>query len=134
MMARVRSKDTKPEMMVRRACWKHGLRYRLHDRTLPGHPDLVFRSRRLVVFVHGCFWHAHQGCARHTLPKTRPEWWAAKIARNQQRDAKVLAALASMGWETIVVWECEVGDALKLNDVVCAIKAMPRREGKAHAV
>jgi len=107
-MSRVRSKDTGPEMVVRRAFWAAGLRYRLHDKRLPGKPDLVFPSRRLVVFVHGCFWHGHSGCPRHRIPKTRTDWWAGKIRRNQERDEAARAALEASGWTVLIGWECEV--------------------------
>ena len=105
-MSRVRNKNTRPEMAVRRALWGAGLRFRLHSKELPGHPDLVFASRRLVVFVHGCFWHGHEGCPRHRIPKSRTEWWTAKLARNMERDAEVRAQLAGLGWSVLVVWEC----------------------------
>ena len=106
-MSRVRAKDTGPEMTVRRAFWSSGLRYRLHADDLPGKPDLVFRSRRVAVFVHGCFWHGHEGCPNHRIPKTRSEWWAAKIARNRERDAEVKRRLEDLGWKVVVIWECE---------------------------
>lgn len=106
-MSRIRSENTAPEMRVRRALWAAGLRYRLHDKRLPGKPDMVFVSRRIVVFVHGCFWHGHEGCPRHRLPKSRVAWWTAKIRRNIERDAEVRAALESAGWTVLVLWECE---------------------------
>ncbi len=113
-MARIRGKDTQPEMKVRRALWAAGLRYRLHDKRLPGHPDLVFPGRRTVVFVHGCFWHCHEGCSNFRVPKTRTEWWAAKLARNKARDADVRAQLKAMGWDVVVIWECEADKARQL--------------------
>lgn len=106
-MARIRGKDTGPEMAVRKAFWAAGLRYRLHDKNLPGKPDLVFPGHRTVVFVHGCFWHSHEGCPNFRLPKSRTDWWAEKLARNKARDAEVRAALEAAGWRVIVVWECE---------------------------
>lgn len=113
-MSRIRGKDTQPEMTVRRALWAAGLRYRLHDKRLPGNPDLVFPGRRTVVFVHGCFWHCHEGCSNFRIPKTRTEWWAAKLARNKARDADVRAQLKAMGWDVVVIWECEAYDAKRL--------------------
>lgn len=107
-MSRVRAKDTGPEMVVRRHLHKHGLRYVLHDKRLPGKPDLVFPSRRTVVFVHGCFWHAHAGCKRATLPSTRTEFWAEKIGGNAARDQRVEASLLSLGWRVITIWQCEI--------------------------
>jgi len=101
-------------MMVRHAFWEAGLRYRLHDKRLPGNPDLVFPGRRTVVFVHGCFWHCHEGCSNFRIPKTRTEWWAAKLERNKARDADVLAQLDGMGWDVVVIWECETADPKRL--------------------
>lgn len=129
MMARVRAKDTGPEMAVRRALWTAGLRYRLHDKRLPGRPDIVFPARRIVVLVHGCFWHAHDGCPRHTIPKNREDWWRAKITRNKERDAEVRAALEALGWTVLVVWECEVKGPEKLDELARTIKAAPSRRG-----
>lgn len=126
-MSRVRSKNTGPEMVVRRALWASGVRYRLHDKKLPGHPDIVFASRRLVLLVHGCFWHGHEGCPRHRIPKSRVEWWTAKIERNKARDAEVRVSLAAAGWTVLVLWECEVEIAAKVDDMARLIKATPRR-------
>ena len=107
-MAAIRSKNTRLEMTVRRGLHARGLRYSLHGRELPGKPDLVFPSRRTVLFVHGCFWHAHEGCAAFRLPKTRPDQWAAKLYGNRSRDARVKADLEALGWRVQVVWECEI--------------------------
>lgn len=126
-MSRIRGKDTGPEMMVRRAFWKAGLRYRLHDKRLPGSPDLVFPGRRTVVFVHGCFWHCHEGCSNFRIPKTRMEWWTAKLARNTARDAKVRAELEAAGWRVYVIWECEVADQGLLNELASELKLMPNK-------
>ena len=110
-MARVKGKDTRPEMRVRRLAHAMGYRYRPHRRDLPGSPDLVFPSRRKAIFVHGCFWHGHD-CARGSRkPKTNAHYWAAKIARNAERDAAALDALHEKGWETLVLWECALKDA-----------------------
>ena len=107
-MARVRGKDTRPEMALRRALHRLGYRYRLHSRTLPGRPDLVFPGRRKVIFVHGCFWHRHCGCKLARLPKSRPEFWVPKLEGNALRDARNLRAVTEMGWDAFVLWECEV--------------------------
>ncbi|MDW3681601.1 very short patch repair endonuclease [Cupriavidus sp. CV2] len=123
-MARIRGKDTKPELAVRRALWASGLRYRLHDKRLPGNPDLVFTGRRAVVFVHGCFWHCHEGCSSFRIPKTRTEWWTAKLARNKARDAKVYAELVAAGWRVIVIWECELADQDRLAAVAEELKSL----------
>lgn len=106
-MARVRGRDTKPEMRVRKAVHAAGLRYRLHDRRLPGTPDLVFPSRRIALFVHGCFWHRHPGCAAARLPKSRIEFWVPKLEGNVERDKNVKAELEAAGWTVFIVWECE---------------------------
>jgi len=106
-MALVRARDTKPEMRVRRALHAAGLRYVLHDRRLPGAPDLVFPSRGVVIFVHGCFWHRHPGCKNARLPKSRLEFWEPKLASNVSRDQRQLAELRALGWKVLVIWECE---------------------------
>ena len=121
-MSRIRGKDTLPELAVRRAFWAAGFRYRLHDRRLPGNPDLVFAGRRTVVFVHGCFWHCHEGCGNFRLPKTRTEWWAAKLARNKARDAEGCTKLRAAGWRVIVIWECEVADSRLLDELAKKLK------------
>jgi DNA mismatch endonuclease (patch repair protein) len=107
MMASVRSKNTKPELLLRKALHSLGYRYRLHQKNLPGKPDLVFPSRRAVVFLNGCFWHGHD-CRKAALPTTRHEFWAEKIATNRSRDARDMADLSSLGWRVRVVWECDL--------------------------
>lgn len=109
-MSRIRGKNTKPELIVRRLAHGMGYRFRLHRKDLPGSPDLVFPGRRKVVFVHGCFWHRHEGCRKTTTPKTRAEFWAEKFGRNVERDAENYAALKENGWHHLVVWECETTD------------------------
>ena len=106
-MARIGPRDTLPELTVRSAAHRMGLRFRLHQRKLPGSPDLVFRRHGVAVFVHGCFWHRHQGCANATRPKTRPEFWQRKFDGNVARDARNCADLRRMGWRVLVVWECQ---------------------------
>lgn len=109
-MARIRSKDTKPELLVRRTAHGLGYRFRLHRRDLPGRPDLVFPSRRAVIFVHGCFWHQHPdpSCRDSKLPRSRTEYWHAKLQRNVERDAAARASLIAGGWRVLVLWECEI--------------------------
>jgi DNA mismatch endonuclease (patch repair protein) len=107
LMARVRQRDTQPELVVRSLIHKMGVRYRLHRRALPGSPDLVFPSRRKVIFVHGCFWHRHARCARCTTPKTRNEYWREKFEENMRRDANAISELTSLGWSVMIIWECE---------------------------
>ncbi len=107
-MSSVRSADTKPEWILRCGLHRMGFRYRLRDKSLSGTPDLVFPRYRTVVFVHGCFWHRHQGCRRATFPKSRQAFWAEKFAGNVERDARTRAELERAGWRVIVVWECEL--------------------------
>jgi DNA mismatch endonuclease Vsr len=107
-MSRIRSKDTRPELAVRQALFGLGYRYQLHRKDLPGKPDIVFPSRKKAVFVHGCFWHAHEGCKVANLPKSRTEFWQAKFQRNIERDKLNKHALRQMGWTTLTVWECEI--------------------------
>lgn len=109
-IASVRSKNTKPEMIVRRMLHAQGYRYCLHRSDLPGSPDLVFPSRKKVVFVHGCFWHGHSCKNGRRIPKRNTSYWRPKIARNVARDAETLAALATLGWQVMTVWECEIRD------------------------
>ncbi|MCD4728887.1 MAG: very short patch repair endonuclease [Pirellulales bacterium] len=111
-MARVRCKDTKPEIAVRRLVHSLGYRYRLHAHSLPGCPDMVFSSRRKVIFVHGCFWHRHKGCPNCRLPKSRLDFWKPKLEANRQRDAKNRNRLRKLGWRILIVWECEVASAV----------------------
>lgn len=106
MMAGIRGKDTSPELALRRALHALGFRFRLHSRTLPGRPDLVFPKYRAAVFVHGCFWHRHAGCRYATSPSTRPEFWHAKFESNVSRDRKVRSRLVEAGWRVAIVWEC----------------------------
>ncbi|MGH9513529.1 MAG: very short patch repair endonuclease [Terriglobales bacterium] len=107
MMAAVRSKNTQPELLVRRLLHASGYRYRLHRSDLPGKPDLVLPSRRKIIFVHGCFWH-HHGCVFSHIPKTNAHYWAPKLKRNQARDHEHIRALSAMGWKCLVLWECEL--------------------------
>lgn len=107
-MAAIKGKDTKPEMLVRRYLHARGFRYGLHNRKLPGSPDLVLRSLRTVIFVHGCFWHGHDNCKYYRLPKSNVEFWQKKIGRNRERDIAVVRELESRGWNVMVIWECEL--------------------------
>jgi len=108
LMSRIRAKDTRPELCLRKELWRAGFRYRLHGKQLPGQPDLVLPKWNAVVFVHGCFWHAHAGCPYFQLPKSRPEFWAKKLDQNRKRDSGAVAALRKDGWRVAVVWECAV--------------------------
>ncbi len=112
-MSRVRSKDTKPEMIVRRFLHSHGFRYKLHDKKLPGKPDLVLPKYKTVIFVHGCFYHGHEGCRYFVVPKTRTDWWLDKINSNRRRDAANNTKLIEADWRILTVFECELKPALK---------------------
>ena len=112
-MSRIRGKDTTPEMLVRKYLWRHGFRYRLHCRNLPGRPDMVLAKYRTCIFINGCFWHGHEGCRYFVMPKTRVEFWQTKIQRNRIRDKEVIHKLAEMGWHCITVWECQLKAAVR---------------------
>jgi DNA mismatch endonuclease (patch repair protein) len=117
-MARIRGRDTKPEVSVRRLAHRLGYRFRLHRRDLPGTPDLVFPARRKVVFVHGCFWHRHEGCRIAYEPKSNVKFWRAKFALNTQRDAHAKEKLEQMGWDVLTIWECEASQDKFLTAVL----------------
>lgn len=106
MMAGIRSKNTKPEIVVRKALFAAGFRFRLHWSGLPGRPDIVLPGRRIAIFVHGCFWHMHEGCKNAKLPSSRAEFWREKLGRNVERDSECINALLGLGWRVLVVWEC----------------------------
>jgi DNA mismatch endonuclease (patch repair protein) len=107
-MASIASKNTKPEMIVRKYLFSRGFRYRLNDPRLPGKPDIVLRRYRTCIFVNGCFWHGHEGCKYYTVPKSNTEFWVKKISRNRERDAEVHRKIAALGWHCIVLWECQL--------------------------
>ena len=120
LMARVRNRDTSPELAVRKLAHAQGLRFRINRRDLPGTPDLVFPRYRLAVFVHGCFWHRHSGCKRAATPKTRQHFWEAKLARNVERDQQAASALEDLGWQVMTVWECELKDRASVTQRLLA--------------
>lgn len=107
-MSRIKGKNTKPEMLVRKYLHAQGFRYGLHNKKLPGKPDLVLRKHKTVIFVHGCFWHSHKECRYFVIPKTRTEWWTEKLNKNKVNDSKHIQHLQKAGWKVIVVWECEL--------------------------
>lgn len=111
-MSRIRGKDTRPEILLRKALFARGVRYRLHKRDLPGKPDIVFPSRRLAIFVNGCFWHRHEGCNFTTTPTTRKEFWQDKFSATVARDQRNIEVLNRAGWAVIVVWQCEIENDL----------------------
>ena len=114
-MARVRSKNSRPELAVRKIVFGFGYRYRLHARTLPGCPDLVFRPRRKIIFVHGCFWHRHANCILARMPKSRIGFWSTKLEGNRKRDERNKRALVREGWNVLTIWECQLRDAERLG-------------------
>lgn len=115
-MARVRSKDTAPEMVVRRLLHRMGFRFRLHCPSLPGKPDIVLPRHRKVIFVHGCFWHGHQGCKHSKAPASNVGFWSRKLSKNRERDMQTKQALESMGWQVLIVWECQTKDEHSLEE------------------
>jgi DNA mismatch endonuclease, patch repair protein len=116
-MARVRSKNSRPELAVRKLVFSLGYRYRLHARELPGCPDLVFRPRRKVIFIHGCFWHRHPNCALARMPKSRLEFWESKLQGNRERDDR-RKALAREGWKVLTIWECELSNPERQKKII----------------
>lgn len=123
MMARIRGKSTKPELIVRRTAHQLGYRFRLHRKQLPGTPDLSFPRLRVAVFVNGCFWHRHPNCRYAYTPKSNIDFWTRKFSNNIQRDTRVKEQLESMGWRVAVIWECETADSLALRDTLSTILA-----------
>lgn len=117
-MSRIRGKDSTPELKLRRLVHGLGFRYRLHVRELPGQPDLAFPSRRAVIFMHGCFWHRHEGCKLARLPKSKLEFWGDKLETNKQRDISHQQRLRDLGWRVLVVWECELNDVCRVSEIV----------------
>jgi DNA mismatch endonuclease (patch repair protein) len=114
-MSRIREKDTKPELIVRQFLFNKGFRYRLYDKSLPGKPDVVLPKYKTVIFIHGCFWHGHEGCKYFVIPKTRTDWWLNKINRSRDNDEKVSMLLKEKGWSILTIWECELRDTKRIN-------------------
>lgn len=133
-MSRIRSADTKPELLVRSYLHKNGFRFRLHVKTLPGHPDIVLQKYKTAVEVRGCFWHRHPRCKFTTMPSSNAEFWKEKFKRNVERDKKHAKELKSLGWHLIVVWECETTKKLfppkELADFVATYKGIGSSKGK----
>lgn len=107
-MSQIKGKDTKPEMVVRKFIFSKGFRFRLHDKNLPGKPDIVLKKYKTVIFIHGCFWHGHENCKYFVIPKTRTEWWVKKIERNKQLDSENFRILQELGWKILTIFECEL--------------------------
>lgn len=121
MMSAVRTRDTAPELRVRKFLHANGFRFRLHVKTLPGCPDVVLPKHKVALFVHGCFWHQHAHCPKGSLPVANREFWATKLEANRRRDAAVLSALVNAGWRAMIIWECETRDIERLDALCSAI-------------
>lgn len=122
MMAGIQGRNTKPELTVRRMLFAMGYRFRLHRRDLPGAPDIVMPGRKVVIFVHGCFWHMHQGCRLSKVPTTRQEFWTTKLEANVERDRRAVAKLKALGWRVLWIWECSTRDIHAASDLQAAIR------------
>lgn len=121
-MSRIQAKDTKPELTIRRLLFADGFRYRIHVKTLPGTPDLVLPKYRAVIFVHGCFWHGHDGCKYAKLPTTHVEFWRDKISKNKERDQRVRQELVSGGWRVLTIWTCSINNQAKVKETYTQVK------------
>jgi DNA mismatch endonuclease (patch repair protein) len=123
-MSRIKAKNTKPELMVRKFLFSNGFRYRLHNKKLPGNPDIVLPKYKTVIFVNGCFWHGHQGCKYFVIPKTRTQWWEDKIVKTKLSDAENLKKLTDLGWKVITIFECRLKKEFReatLNELITNI-------------
>jgi DNA mismatch endonuclease (patch repair protein) len=129
-MSKIRSKDTKPEILVRKALWRMGYRYRLYYKLLPGKPDIVITKQKIVVFVHGCFWHRHRNCIEASRPKTNSDYWETKINKNIERDKKHQKAIRQLGWKIIVIWECTVKKYIEEDIKMLGKMLISRKDGR----
>jgi DNA mismatch endonuclease (patch repair protein) len=127
-MSRIKGKDTKPEMLVRRFLHAQGFRYRLHVKDLPGKPDIVLPKYRTVIFIHGCFWHGHEGCKYFVVPKTRTEWWMEKIDRNVSNDRLKQLALRHAGWKIMQIWECDLKPARRPKTLAMLLCCLSKQD------
>jgi len=128
LMSQVKSRDTTPEIAVRKAAFALGLRFRLHSPNLPGKPDLIFPRWKKAIFVHGCFWHRHPGCRKTTTPKSNESFWHEKFLRNTERDERVLQELERLGWDTLVIWQCETKSTAELDGLLKDFFELSSRE------
>ena len=132
-MSRIHSKNTGAEIVVRNRLWRKGFRYRIGTKDLPGSPDIVLPKYRTAIFVHGCFWHGHNGCKYYTVPKTNTDFWVAKVARNKERDQEVWRKLEAKGWYVIIVWECQLKKG-RIDETVERVAAEIVKNGEAYQV
>lgn len=130
-MSRIRGKDTKPEILLRKALHARGFRYRVNVRGLPGSPDIVLPKWNCIIQVHGCYWHRHPGCPKATMPASNVEFWTEKFEANVRRDRAALARIQDMGWRTAVVWECAIGSKVR-DEIVAALERFLREGGHGH--
>ena len=130
-MSNIHSSSTKPELRLRKALWKHGFRYKINDKRLPGSPDIVLPKYRSVVFIHGCFWHGHKDCPQYVVPKTNTEFWVNKVARNQKRDEEKWRQLEAKGWSVIIVWECELENK-RFDSTITRVETEIVENGREH--
>lgn len=126
-MSKIRGKDTKPELLVRKFLFANGLRYRINYRKLPGRPDIVFPGLKKVIFVHGCFWHGHEDCRYYVVPKTRTKWWLEKIGSNKQRDLDNQTKLRGDGWEILTIFECDLKSEKRTKTLNRALKFINKK-------
>lgn len=133
LMARIKRANTKPEMALRRALHRLGYRYRVQLKGVPGRPDIAFPARKHAIFVHGCFWHAHENCRKFRMPRTRPDFWRAKFDRNRERDQRLQAAAEAAGWQCTVVWECELDRLAAVVQKLTKALGAPRKSALSSA-
>lgn len=131
-MSRIKGTDTKPEMLVRKYLHANGIRYRLHNKNLPGKPDLTLTKYHTVIFVNGCFWHGHKGCRYFVLPKTRTAWWQEKIEETINRDSTAIQNLKELGWKPIIIWECELKPAKRNASLAHIISTITKESKKVN--
>ncbi|MCC5907960.1 MAG: DNA mismatch endonuclease Vsr [Balneolaceae bacterium] len=127
-MSQISGKDTKPEVIVRKFLHANGFRYRLHVKDLPGKPDLVLPKYNSVIFVHGCFWHAHEGCKYFKIPETRTEWWKEKLFGNKERDEENIEDLEQIGWNVLIIWECDLRSSKKVRSLKNLVSMLKKYE------
>jgi DNA mismatch endonuclease (patch repair protein) len=131
-MSQIKGRDTKPELLVRKYLHAHGIRYRLHNKNLPGKPDLTLPKYHTVIFVNGCFWHGHKGCRYFVLPKTRTAWWWEKIEDTIKRDSTAIQHLKELGWKPIVIWECELKSEKRNTSLACILSTITNDSKKVN--